>query len=88
MANQKGEVEFPQDLHGQNGRVVWLGIRIVRIRSRSGAIHCTIDCQLGSPNTALLSTQGWCGGCRLSIGRNQIMGDVLDEQTFTLQQGK
>lgn len=33
-----------------------------------------------------LSSKGWSNGCWLSIGRDQVVGDVLDEKSFPLHE--
>lgn len=57
MANQEGEVEFPQDVLRDDCGVVELRIRMVRIRSCGGTIRGTVDAGFRGPDATFLSLQ-------------------------------
>lgn len=88
MANQEGEVEFPQHVPRDDGGVFGLGIRVIRIRSLDGTVCGTIDAGAGCSNAALLSLQGRCNGWRISVGRDQVIDHVLYKNTLALREGK
>ena len=56
MSYQEGKMEVPQRIPRDDGRVVWLSIRIVRIRSPGGTIRGTVVHGLGGSNATLDST--------------------------------
>lgn len=100
IADKESEMELRQKLKRYHCWVVWLSFCRIRVRgsfhrsspilshaidfiSRSVTVGVSIDLAIGA-NAAFDFVQGWSDTGWLSVGRNQIVNDVLDEDSFTL----
>lgn len=99
VADQKGEVEFLEHLNGHDCGVSWFGFRPKRVGARRGsmvtvgqAIDLTVCHPVGvsagicSDALSDLSAEGWRNLSRLLLRWHEIVRDVFDEQSFSLQQ--
>lgn len=94
VADEKCEVKLLQDFCRNDGRIARLSSCGVWVRSLGVmAVGLTIGMTIGHAIGLLicpyafldgLSAERWCDCGRLAIGRNQIVGDILDEESLPL----
>jgi hypothetical protein len=93
VTDEEGKVELVQDVGRDYSGVSRLGVGGIRVRGR--VVDCAVGVLVGlvraiglGANTTLELEQRRGDGCRLAVRGRQIVGDVFDEDAFTLRDGE
>lgn len=70
---------------GVVGEGGWLGhaVGVAIGNSICFSVRDTVSCSVCS-NALLFASKGWCDGCCCSIRRHKVVGNVFDEESFSL----